>query len=91
MCAGGSADSAQVIKVDPIQKIGLGAIGFLRIVMWQMVKPVYGPHYLLIATTVFGSLVGVVTFVLEGTLLSPSAGAGAVPRRSCRMPRTRRR
>ena len=41
---------------------GLGAIGFLRIVLWQQVSPTYGQHYLLIAFTVFSSLVGVVTF-----------------------------
>src|SRR6266511_680587 len=43
----------------------LGSIGFLRIVVWQMVNPLYGPHYLLVGATVFCSLIGVVTF---GTL-----------------------
>ena len=48
----------------------LGAIGFLRIVLWQAVKPIYGQHYLLIALTVFTSLIGVVTFgTLAGSLL----------------------
>jgi magnesium transporter len=48
----------------------LGAIGFLRIVLWQMVNPIYGEHYLLVAYTVFGSLIGVVTFgTLAGSLL----------------------
>jgi Mg/Co/Ni transporter MgtE len=48
----------------------LGAIGFLRIVLWQMVSPIYGEHYLLVAYTVFGSLIGVVTFgTLAGSLL----------------------
>ncbi|BDG04079.1 magnesium transporter [Anaeromyxobacter oryzae] len=48
----------------------LGSIGFLRIVIWQAVRPVYGPHYLLVASTVFCSLVGVVTFgTLAGSLL----------------------
>ena len=49
---------------------GLGAIGFLRIVLWQQVSPIYGEHYLLIGCTVFGSLVGVVTFgTVAGSLL----------------------
>jgi magnesium transporter len=48
----------------------LGSIGFLRIVLWQSVSPVYGEHYLLIASTVFASLIGVVTFgTLAGSLL----------------------
>jgi magnesium transporter len=48
----------------------LGSIGFLRIVIWQAVRPVYGPHYLLVASTVFCSLLGVVTFgTLAGSLL----------------------
>jgi magnesium transporter len=48
----------------------LGTIGFLRIVIWQAVKPLYGPHYLLVATTVAGSLLGVVTFgTVAGSLL----------------------
>jgi magnesium transporter len=40
----------------------LGAIGVLRIVLWQAFKPVYGPHYHLLAATIFFSLIGVVTF-----------------------------
>jgi magnesium transporter len=48
----------------------LGSIGFLRIVLWQAVSPLYGEHYLLVALTVFGSLIGVVTFgTLAGSLL----------------------
>jgi magnesium transporter len=48
----------------------LGSIGCLRIVLWQMVNPIYGPHYLLVAATVFCSLIGVVTFgTLTGSLL----------------------
>ena len=48
----------------------LGSIGFLRIVLWQAVKPLYGPHYLLVALTVLLSLIGVVTFgTLAGSLL----------------------
>jgi magnesium transporter len=48
----------------------LGVIGLLRIVVWQAVFPTYGPHYWLIAITVFVSLIGVVTFgTLAGSLL----------------------
>jgi magnesium transporter len=48
----------------------LGAIGFLRIVVWQSFSPIYGPHYLLVAGTVAGSLLGVVTFgTVAGSLL----------------------
>jgi magnesium transporter len=48
----------------------LGAIGFLRIVLWQAVKPMYGEHYLLIAFTVSGSLIGVVVIgTVAGSLL----------------------
>jgi magnesium transporter len=48
----------------------LGSIGFLRIVMWQMVTPLYGEHYLRVAFTVAASLIGVVMFgSLAGSLL----------------------
>jgi magnesium transporter len=48
----------------------LGTIGFFRIVIWQKFSPLYGPHYMLIAVTVFGSLIGVVTFgTLAGAFL----------------------
>jgi magnesium transporter len=48
----------------------LGSIGFLRIFLWQQFSPLYGEHYLLVALTVFGSLIGVVTFgTLAGSLL----------------------
>lgn len=42
---------------------GLGAIGFLRIALWQQIGWTnYGPHYLLVCATVWLSLIGVVTF-----------------------------
>ncbi len=48
----------------------LGTIGFLRIVVWQALTPAYGEHYRLIAFTLFGSLVGVVTLgTVAGSLL----------------------
>jgi magnesium transporter len=40
----------------------LGTIGFLRIVLWHAVTGIYGEHFLLVALTVFVSLIGVVTF-----------------------------
>ena len=43
----------------------LGAIGFLRIAIWSAFGDAFGPHWMLIATTVAFSLVGV---VLWGTL-----------------------
>jgi magnesium transporter len=48
----------------------LGTIGLFRILVWQAVSPTYGEHYVLVALTVFGSLIGVVTFgTLAGSLL----------------------
>jgi magnesium transporter len=48
----------------------LGSIGFLRIVLWQAVRPTYGEYYMLVALTVFSSLIGVVTFgTVAGSLL----------------------
>lgn len=43
----------------------LGAIGFIRIALWGLFLHMYGVHYLLVASTVFLSLIGV---VLWGTL-----------------------
>lgn len=49
----------------------LGAIGFLRIVSWQWLHLTeYGPHYLLVAITVWISLIGVVGFgTIAGSML----------------------
>jgi magnesium transporter len=48
----------------------LGSIGFLRISLWSAFSDIYGPHWLLIATTVAVSLVGVVTWgTLSGSML----------------------
>lgn len=48
----------------------LGTIGFARIVAWQAVSPIYGPHYLRVAETVFLSLIGVVMFgTVAGSVL----------------------
>lgn len=49
----------------------LGGIGFLRITLWQFLGFYdYGPHYLLLGTTVLLSLIGVVLFgSLAGSML----------------------
>jgi magnesium transporter len=49
----------------------LGAIGFIRIVVWQLLGLFdYGTHWMLIALTIATSLVGIVTFgSLAGSLL----------------------
>ena len=49
----------------------LGAIGFIRIVLWEKVHFTdYGPHYLLVGFTVWIALLGVVTFgTLAGSML----------------------
>jgi len=48
----------------------LGAIGFLRIVLWQAVSPIYGQFYVLVAITIFLSLLGVVAFgTIAGSML----------------------
>jgi len=48
----------------------LGVVGFLRIVVWQSVSPVYGQYYMLVALTILLSLLGVVTFgTIAGSML----------------------
>jgi magnesium transporter len=49
----------------------LGFIGFLRVFLWQELHWVdYGEHYLLVATTVWLSLIGVVCFgTIAGSML----------------------
>ncbi|RZA07023.1 MAG: magnesium transporter [Proteobacteria bacterium] len=48
----------------------LGAIGFLRILLWPTRSATYGEHYMLIACTVAASLVGVVLWgSLAGSML----------------------
>ena len=48
----------------------LGCIGFARIVVWESLLHTYGQHYLLVAMTVFVSLIGVVTFgTIAGSML----------------------
>ncbi|MEX2207256.1 MAG: magnesium transporter [Myxococcota bacterium] len=48
----------------------LGALGFLRVVLWQAIWPVYGEHAALLGATVGISLLGVVLFgTIAGSLL----------------------
>jgi len=48
----------------------LGVIGFIRIVAWQAVSPIYGDHYMRVAETVLFSLIGVVMFgTIAGSVL----------------------
>ena len=49
----------------------LGVIGFFRIVLWQHLQLTnYGAHYILLAFTVWASLIGVVMFgTLAGSML----------------------
>ncbi|MBM4335001.1 MAG: magnesium transporter [Deltaproteobacteria bacterium] len=48
----------------------LGALGFIRVVLWQAIWPDYGEHALLLGATVGVSLLGVVMFgTITGSLL----------------------
>lgn len=48
----------------------LGVIGFIRVIIWSQLFSSYGEHWLLIAFTIFLSLVGVVTWgTLSGAML----------------------
>jgi magnesium transporter len=48
----------------------LGAIGTARIFIWEFFRPIYGPHYMLVAATIALSLVGVVLFgTIAGSML----------------------
>ncbi len=48
----------------------LGAVGFLRVVTWAQFSTLYGPHWFLIALTVFFSLIGIVLWgTLTGSML----------------------
>jgi magnesium transporter len=48
----------------------LGLIGFLRISLWATFSDIYGPHWILIAITIFFSLIGVVLWgTLSGSML----------------------
>ena len=69
------ADWWRVFKRELLQGLMLGTIlaliGFIRILVWSNIFPdIYGAHYLLIATTVGLSLLGVVLWgTLSGSML----------------------
>jgi len=60
----------QVIRREALSGVMLGvilgAIGFLRITVWSAFSSIYGPHWLLVATTVALTLIAI---VLWGTLV----------------------
>jgi len=48
----------------------LGIVGFLRISLWTLFTPMYGPDWILYAITIFFSLIGVVMWgTLSGSML----------------------
>ena len=48
----------------------LGFVGFMRIAVWSTISPIYGPHWLLVAFTIWVSLIGVVLWgTLAGSML----------------------
>ena len=48
----------------------LGFVGFLRITLWSLASPIYGPHWPLVAATIWVSLIGVVLWgTLAGSML----------------------
>jgi magnesium transporter len=48
----------------------LGSIGFLRIGIWSIFSPIYGPHWALVGATVSFSLVGIVMWgTFSGSML----------------------
>ena len=63
-------DFWKVIRREVLAGVALGSIlatiGFLRISIWSAFSNIYGPHWLLVATTVALALIGV---VLWGTLV----------------------
>ena len=67
-------DWFRVIRRELLAGLALGsilaAIGMIRILAWQGIFKTYGQHYWLVAFTVAGSLIGVVTFgTFAGSLL----------------------
>lgn len=50
--------------------LALGMIGFTRILLWPMREKLYGPHYVILGTTVACSVVGVVLWgTISGSML----------------------
>ncbi len=64
----------RVMRNEVLQGLGmgsiLGAIGFTRVMLWQALFHTYGQHAMLIATTIAGSVLGVVLWgTLSGSML----------------------
>ena len=55
-----------VVTLIPAPETILGVIGFVRIAAWSLFSNIYGPHWLLVASTVGIALVGI---VLWGSLM----------------------
>ena len=50
--------------------LALGLIGFFRVSLWGYIFPIYGEHWLLVAFTIFFSLIGVVLWgTIAGSML----------------------
>lgn len=50
--------------------VGLGFVGFARVTLWSAFSDIYGPHWLLVAATIFLSLIGVILWgTLSGSML----------------------
>jgi magnesium transporter len=50
--------------------VTLGVIGFIRVTVWSQFSHIYGPHWVLIAFTIFWALIGVVMWgTLAGSML----------------------
>lgn len=71
----GIADWWRVLRRELVSGLLLGAvlgfIGFIRVMVWHSIVPdIYGPHYMMIASTVGFSLIGVVLWgTLSGSML----------------------
>lgn len=71
----GIADWWRVLRRELISGMLLGSvlglIGFIRVMVWHSIVPdIYGPHYMMIASTVGFSLIGVVLWgTLSGSML----------------------
>jgi magnesium transporter len=68
------ADWWRVMRRELVSGLMLGAtlgfIGFMRIYIWTMFSPIYGPHWILVGLTVGCALVGVVLWgSLAGSML----------------------
>lgn len=68
------SDWWRVVHREIVQGLSIGAIlgviGFGRVVLWEQLFHSYGPHYMLVALTVAGSVVGVVSFgTVAGSML----------------------